>query len=267
MNYHLHTNYSGDTKFSAKEMALAAKNLEFTEICFTDHLILDKTLDKFGCGMDVKKLNKRKKEIQNLKIDGLKIKCGIEIDWLPNKLAQTKKLIANNDFDCILGAAHSVKRQQTVVYSDERRKAFWGMMNDDEIYKQHIDYYTAIQEMAKNKICDVIAHLDLIKRDAYLPKKSLKKVLIETVKVIADNDLSIEINTGGLRNPIKEIHPSLAILKMCKKHNIAVTIGTDAHWTNQLNEGYDAGMALIKKAKYKQLAVFDKRKRSLIDID
>ena len=196
----------------------------------------------------------------------MRIKCGIEIDWLPDRLTEIRNVIRDNNFDCILGAIHILKGQQTVIYSDEKIKRFWKTMSDKALYERYVDYYTAMQNMAKNKICDVIAHIDLIKRDAYLPKKSIKKILLETIKIVAENNICVEINTSGLRNPIKEIHPSLDILKMCRKHDLPVTIGTDAHKLNQLDYGYDAGIALIKKAGYKQLATFDKRKRCLIDI-
>lgn len=88
----------------------------------------------------------------------------------------------------------------------------------------------------------------------------------ETLDIISENKLCIEVNTAGMRKPIKEIHPSFEILKLCKKKGIPVTIGTDAHEVKQIEFYLDEGMKMIKNAGYAELAVFEKRKRKFVNI-
>ena len=87
----------------------------------------------------------------------MRIKCGIEIDWLPDRLTEIRNVIRDNNFDCILGAIHILKGQQTVIYSDEKIKRFWKTMSDKALYERYVDYYTAmhlklIKHVQRNKI-------------------------------------------------------------------------------------------------------------------
>lgn len=274
INYHIHTTFSGDnalhnrTGETPEKYAEAAMKLGFSEICFTDHLVIGYPLNMpvYEHGMDPKKLKEyfRKIALAAKKYPQIKIKTGIELDWLPEKLDEIKKLLSQYPFDCVLGSVHSINGVK--VEQMENSKAFWEKLSEEEIYEKHAEYYRAVQEMAKSRICDIVAHLDLVKRDGYIPKKSLMPLVEEMLDVILKNNLCIEINTLGMRKAVKEIHPTFEILKLCRKKGIHVTIGTDAHKVERLDFYFEDGMKMIKDAGYAELAVFEKRKRSMIKI-
>ncbi len=104
-------------------------------------------------------------------------------------------------------------------------------------------------------------------------------IIKETIKVIAENGLCIEVNTvgisetkkfatvtGGMRKQITEMYPSLDILKLCRKAGIPVTIGTDAHKAERLDLYLEDGLNLIKEAGYTEIATFEKRKKIMVKI-
>ena len=148
----------------------------------------------------------------------------------------------------------------------ENNDAFWKKLSYNEIYERYVEYYNAVKQMAESGICDVVAHLDLIKRDGYLPKRSVLPLVEETLDAVSENNLCVEVNTTGMRKPAKEIHPSFEILKLCKKKGIPVTIGTDAHEVGQIDLYLAEGMEIIKDVGYAELAVFEKRKRRFVRI-
>lgn len=274
INYHLHTAFSGDMirlnrlDETPEKCIKAAAEKKFGEICITDHLIIGypQTTRAYSNGMDLKRLPEYFREISlaRKKYPQVKVKTGIEIDWLPEKLAEIKAVLKKYPFDCVLGAVHSVNG--VMIKQEEERENFWGNLSSDEIYAHYAAYYRALQEMAGAGICDVVAHLDFVKTDGYLPKRSVLPLIEKTLDAIRGNNLCIEVNTVGLRAPINEMYPALEILKMCRKKRIPVTIGTDAHKSGRLDECLEDGMKMIKDAGYTELAVFEKRERSFVRI-
>lgn len=275
VNYHIHTSYSGDLirenalGETPEKYVLAALASGFGEICFTDHLVAGypRTMSPYTHSMDAGRLHEYLGEIRALakKYPALAIRAGIELDWIPEKIEGMKKIIAQNNFDCVLGSVHILDGSQ-VEQCDLKRDKFWANMSDGDIYARHQAYYHAVQDMAKSKICDVVTHLDLVKRDAYLPSKDVMPIIAQTVDIIAENNLCVEVNTAGIRKPIKQMHPTLDILKLCRQKNIPVTIGTDAHRVGEIEFHLEDGMNLIRAAGYTQIAVFEKRKRNLVNI-
>lgn len=277
INYHIHTSYSGDmireNKLSEtpERYAEAAKEKGFDEICFTEHLVIGRSsaLPIFAHGMDAAKLGEYFSRILALrkKYPRPKILIGAEVDWFPDKREEIKKFLSHYPFDCILGSVHSLDGEsEGIEVFEEQRDEFWKKLSPKELYGRYAKYYLAVQEMAKSGICDIVTHLDLIKRDAHLPEKDTWPLVAETIDAIAKNNLCVEVNTGGMRKRIKEMHPTLQALKLCRQKGIPVTIGTDAHKVEQIDFHLESGMKLIRDAGYTEIAVFEGRKRMIVKI-
>ncbi len=274
INYHIHTSRSGDVGQAngkgetPRKYIEAAKKAGISEICLTDHLVVGypNTLPLYSHSMGVETLDPYCEEIDSLaeEYPELKLKKGVEVDWLPGKAGEIRKVLKKHPFDCVLGSVHFIKG--TYVEHGRNRDEFWGRFSSEGVHERYAAYYTAVQQMAESKICDVVAHLDLIKRDGYFPERSVLHFVKETLDVMSDNNLCIEVNTSGMRKPIREMHPSLEILKLCKKKGIPVTIGTDAHKADEIDSYLDEGIGMIKKAGYAELAVFEKRRIGFVEI-
>ncbi|MCK4555567.1 MAG: histidinol-phosphatase HisJ family protein [Candidatus Aenigmarchaeota archaeon] len=276
INYHIHTSYSGDMIREGRLSETPEKYVEaaiqkgFSEICFTDHVVVGRQKNDplYGHAMDIERIPEYVREIKALaeKYISIRIRIGIELDWLPEASDETKAFIKKFPFDCVLGSVHVFDGYKTENVVPEKIEVFWSGKSDEEIYARHVAYYRALQEMAKSGIFDVVAHLDAINRDGYVPKKSFWPLIEETVDVIAKAKLCVEVNTKGLKKPIKKMHPSPEILALCKKKGIPVTIGTDAHWVNEIDLHYEKGINLIRSAGYDRLAVFEGRKMRFVKI-
>ncbi len=276
INYHIHTSYSGDMILEGRlsetpeKYVLAAMQKGFDEICFTDHVVIGRQKNEYpyDYAMDVERIPEYVREIKALakKYPNIKIRIGIELDWLPEHINEAKAFIKKFPFDCVLGSVHVFDGYKTENVVPEKIESFWSGKSEDEIYARHVAYYRALQELAKSGIFDVIAHLDAINRDGYVPKKSFWPIIEETIDVIAKAKLCVEINTKGLRKPIKKMHPSPEILALCRKKGVPVTIGTDAHWVKEIDLHYEDGINLIRSVGYDRLAVFEGRKMGFVKI-
>jgi len=120
--------------------------------------------------------------------------------------------------------------------------------------------------MAKSKLFDSVAHLDVIKTFNSNNKffneneKWYKDEINKTLKEIKKSKMAIEINTSGYTYPCKGLFPSLWIIKQAKKLNIPITIGTDCHFAHQIDFKLDDTIKLAKNIGYKNIVMFKKRK-------
>ncbi len=276
INYHIHTSYSGDmiregrTSETPEKYVKAAIEKGFDEICFTDHVVVGYPLAErpYSHGMPLETIDIYTRAVRTLakKYPEIKIRLGIELDWYAEKAKEIRAFLEKHSFDCVLGSVHVLDGHPIEHSNEEKRKAFWESRSMEEIYARHADYYRVLQGLVRSKICDIVSHVDIVKRDGYMPEKSLWHLIEETIELIAQAGLCVEVNTRGIKKPIGEMHPSPEILALCKKKGIPVTIGTDAHWVKEIDLYYEEGINLIRSVGYDRIAVFEGRKMRFVKI-
>ena len=187
--------------------------------------------------------------------DHIEILLGYEVDYLPNHMDER---VLSADVDYLIGSVHFINK--------------WGFDNPEFIggYKgRDIDsiwqeYFDAIEAMAKMGSFDIVGHLDLIKVFKFLPKKDVRLIAKDALHAIKQSNMVIELNTAGLRKPIKEIYPSQSLLEVAYELDIPITFGSDAHAVEQVGYCYDHATKLAKDIGYTQAVTFRQRDRQLI---
>ena len=251
-DYHNHPQaHRTDLPYSPKVLdpwALKAKELGLKDVAFTDH-------DRYKAGFSFKEvwdLQERHPE--------LKFRAGIELDNDPETSEDGHKWVRENydDLDFVLGSVHFVFDFpfDHPHYIDEYKK-----YDVNDLYKE---YYKNIREIASNGLIDSMAHLDLIKIFKFFPSIDMTEIYDETLSLIKEKDLSIEISTAGLRKPIGEIYPSKEIIQMAKDKGISFTIAGDAHASHDLSHNYDKLADLLCEMGIKEIAVYEKHQKKLI---
>jgi len=265
INYHIHTKRCGHAFGDIEEYIREAKRLGLREIGFSDHVPvyffpkeeIDPTI-----AMPADELPAYVEEVLNQqKINpDITIRLGLEADFAPGYEDELKRIIGSYPFDYVLGSIHFLDG--------------WGYDNPEFIDRYHeLDinelyqrYFKTLRAAAASGLFDVLAHPDLIKKFGFLYQGELTEIYEETAKVIKASDLCIEVNTSGLRVPVKEIYPSKEFLEICYRYEIPITIGTDAHCPDQVGMGLEEAFKLVKEVGYRQVAVFTGRERSYINI-
>ncbi len=189
-------------------------------------------------------------------IKDIEILLGYEVDFLEN-LVDERVINANVDF--LIGSVHFLKK--------------WGFDNPEFIgeYKnKDIDtiweeYFEAIRQMAKSGLFDIVGHIDLIKVFKYLPKKDIRIIAKDSIKAIKKADMVVEINSAGLRKPVKEIYPGNEIMELVSEYDISVTFSSDAHRVEEINYKKDEAVALAKKFGYTKCAIFREREKIMVN--
>lgn len=201
----------------------------------------------------------------------IQIRIAFEVDYFKSQenflnLQIEKRL---DELDYILGSVHILHGKSKLFAFDDMR--FLSMYKEYEsIDNIYLDYYNKLQNMitSENFTFDILCHFDLPKK--YNKRANDKELVmneaIKTLELVKRKDLTIEINTGGLRKDIKEQYPSFEIIEQIFELDIPILLGSDAHHPNDLGYKFNEILKLLKKIGYTELAHFKKRKRSFIEI-
>jgi histidinol-phosphatase (PHP family) len=200
------------------------------------------------------------RELQEKFKKDISIKLGIEVEYTPEIEKPTGEVLKNYDFDYIYGSTHFIGKW---VFDHPAQKDEWKKRDVYEVYEE---YFSTLRKMMASGLFDVVAHIDLVKKFGYRPDRSLAEIYNEVARSIVRYDLCIEINTSGLRKPVKEIYPAEELLKICFDANVPIVLGSDAHRPDEVAMDFDRALALVKKIGYKKIATFSNRKRALVNL-
>ena len=258
-DYHTHTNLCKHATGDTEEYVLRALELGLDEIGCSDHAPLSDGFDeRHRMSVDqyyslyapsVSALTEKYK-------NRIRIKRGIECDYLDRAIEWTRKFVAGNDFDFVIGSVHFVgtNREETDLFGPTQEPSKF-----EALYEA---YYKAIAESAKSGMFDIIAHCDLIKKIGPFSSKRVDELIREAMIQIKHADLCIEINTSGLRKPEKEIYPAERVLLNARDLRIPLVLGSDAHKPEDVGRDFDRAIALVETYGRGKVALFDKRQRS-----
>lgn len=202
----------------------------------------------------------------------INVRVGFEVDYFKNQaLALNKHLNkTKNRLDYILGSIHILNFRDgrgAWGFDDSRFRRDFEYYGSQQVY---INYYKKLQKMIKSEDFDfdIVGHLDLPKKfnDNPTNKEEVFDEVLKTLELIKARDLTVEINTGGLRKPCKEQYPSEKIIKEMYSLDIPILLGSDAHKPKDIGYKFLKILKILKKIGYNQLAHFDKRKRNFIEI-
>ena len=107
-DYHIHTQFSGDSDTPVRSMLDQAVSLGLKEVCITDHIDYDYPNDPnlflFNLDEYFSTLLALQKEYQST----LSIKIGMEYGLMPHLGEKLKQLASSYPFDFIIGSSHVV---------------------------------------------------------------------------------------------------------------------------------------------------------------
>jgi histidinol-phosphatase (PHP family) len=295
-NLHTHSIYS-DGKSQPREIVEEAVRQGFTTLGFSEHspLPFDNNFSVKSADMPryVAEIGQLKEEYK----DRIDIYCALEADYLTGisePFAVTKE---KYHLDYLIGGVHLVvnpafRRAQrpevpelsvpepvegvegptpTIntdeiwfidgpkweVYDEGLQKLFGG-----DIRRAVRRFYEQSNEMIENEPFNIIAHFDKIKmhnRDRYFHEDEAwyRKLALETLDLIREKGLVMEINTRGIyKKRYNGFYPSPWLMEEACKMGIPVIISADAHHFSEISLEFAAAEEALKKAGYRSVVNF-----------
>ncbi len=251
----MHTPLCGHAVGEPEEYAKQALRVGLEEIGFSDHAPLVTGPDpRYTMNYQELPLYHEKIEKLRKRIRALRIKIGIEADFVPGFEAKTKAILSSYPYDFVIGSIHFI---DAWAFDDPDQQVKWKDKDIDAVYA---DYYKLLRLSAKSGLYDIMGHVDLVKKFGHRPGADMTGEIRRTAEVFKECRVTVEVNTSGLRKPVKEIYPSLSALKLYCEAGVPITFSSDAHDPKDVGRDYSQALTLAKDAGYTEYRVFKKRK-------
>lgn len=269
-NFHTHSQFS-DGSNPPEDYVIEAINQKFKGLGFSEHspLPFDNTFAlKHENVSDYISVVRSLKEKYKEK---LSIWCSMEADYVPGMSESLEQLKLQNNLDYIIGSVHLVRK---------------NLLDDDlwfidgpflEIYDQGIEaiyegdakkavtaYWHQVNNMIEGENFDVIGHLDKIKmhnKGRWFDENSdwYTNLVNETISLIAERDILVEVNTRGIyKGRSESLFPGNKILKQLKDRNIRIVLSSDAHKPNELSLYFNEALNTLQQIGFSSIWIYDK---------
>ncbi|GAB6181879.1 histidinol-phosphatase [Desulfotomaculum defluvii] len=265
LDYHIHTFRCGHAVGTVAEYVAEARRKGFLEFGFSEHLPLywipaEQREPDFA--LSDEELPIYIAEVQQVRKDNpdLSIKLGIEADFIPGYEQELKQILRLLPLDYVLGSVHFL---DSWAFDDPGKIEEYNKYDIHDLYQLYFQY---VQLAASSGLFDIISHPDLIKKFGFRPNNSIENLYRQTIEVIKENNLCVDVNAAGWRYPCAELYPSPDFLKLCFEYDIPITLGSDAHKPEQVGEGLDRAIMILKEIGYRQVATFTGRQRFMMEL-
>lgn len=265
-DYHVHSSFSGDCRYSMEDMVKGALQKNIKTLCFTDHIDYDYGNDEIDFVFDKDDYFKELKRMKSNYWGQIEVLSGIELGMQPHLVDNIQKKISLDNFDFIIMSIHTVMGKE--MHEGE-------LFANRNLLDAYFLYYNELYEVLdKFNDFDIVGHINLI--DRYVKHMNNKTIKLEEYKdyiekvlrKIIDKNKGIEINTSGIRYGINSYLPSVEILKLYKElGGEIITIGSDSHTPEHIGFDYHEAVELLRELNFKYLTIFKNRKKQFIRIE
>ena len=268
---HVHSCFSSDSTEKPENIINTCINKGFKYVYFTDHHDTDFPINPQNPDMDFQldfdayfsKLSDLKEQYK----DKIEIRIGVEQGICPEVADKVSTLSDSYPFDFIIGSSHLTNL--SIENGDPYYPSFYEGRTNVEAYREY--FKTEAENVTLTDGFDIYGHIDYPIR--YCPDKTFKfnftdySDIIEIFfKRLIEKGKGIEINTAGI-SKIGYAHPHIDILKMYKElGGEIITVGSDAHSTENIGFGFDIAYKLLKELDFKYYSVYKDRKAEFIPL-
>ncbi|MFE4714698.1 histidinol-phosphatase HisJ [Paenibacillus sp. NPDC056722] len=194
------------------------------------------------------------------------LRVGLEADYIEGYEEQIRELLSPYPWDYLIGSVHFLGEWDI---TDFRQVHGWEGKDPLDVYRK---YYDAVRKSALSGLYDIIGHMDVIKRFGYGPQSpegraEVKELERSALQAIAESGIAMELNASGLTKPCAEMFPAEHVLQEALALGIPLTLGSDAHDPAKLGEGLQEARRLLWETGFRELAVFEGRKRTSVPFE
>ena len=271
-DYHVHPNYSIDAEGSIEEFCEIALKRGLQEIAFTTHLDTDNAGDDCFVNVKGKRVDTRssiwledyeasiRSADDEYKEKGLRVRLGVEVDFIQDIHGSLPERFHSTDFDIILGSVHLI--DHIAISAEGRAENAFKKYSMDELGEK---YYTHIMEAVESDLFDILAHIDLYRRYGQnFYGDGIREIWKPHISDLADMmkryNVGFEVNTSPLRKGQTQPMPEVDIIKALKDRGVnIVTTGSDAHRPQDIGTGIERATQLLRESGFSNISQFEKR--------
>ncbi|WP_209020111.1 histidinol-phosphatase [Jeotgalibacillus proteolyticus] len=265
-DFHTHHYRCGHARGTIRDYIESAINQGFHMIGISDHspyFASDEEHSHPHIAMSKKEFPLYISEVLQLKKEykgKIDVLLGVESDFFPEHIELYCRQYEKYPFDYIIGSVHHVEGLN--IFNKDR----WEGLSAKQKQQTKETYYHLIESSARSGTFQILGHIDAMK--GFYPDFSTIQTdaLVQTLKVIAQYDLAIEINTSGKTKDCGGWYPADDILEMAIFYGVRVTFGSDAHDAERVGDDFELVRERLKQIGFKEWVYFKEQKMFTIDI-
>lgn len=275
VDIHTHCNLSSDSAASPDEMVKTAFEMGVSHFALTDHIELDEFHDgEWDYWAAIDKMQPTFEKL-HAEYDGkMNIYFGVEIGQPMYNLHVAEKILAEHDYDFIIGSVH-----RTCHYEH------MGKIPDNEFDRKRvmIEYWEDMLNLVEwGKFC-TLAHITFLLRftsvdtptgvvvekteRAQAAYDTHKKIIDKILETIVKKDIALEVNTSGYRRGLGGPMANAPFIKRYRElGGRLITVGSDAHQASDIAKDTDKCYALLRELGFGEICVYKKKEPIFIKI-
>ena len=254
VDYHMHLRAPDESLDHSVEgverFVEVAAEREIDEIGFAEHVYyFEQTRPLWTTASHVKHchhdIEPYVEAVTEAKRQGMPVKLGIEVDYVPRREEETAELLAPYPWDYLLGSIHflgdaGIDGEPTLI-EEVGVEAAWQR------------YYEALGHAAESKLFDSLAHPDLVRMHG--PE------IPWDWDAVADSleGACLEVSSAGLHKPHEKLYPNAELLAAAHERGRPITLASDAHIPQNVGRDLDKAIDHARAAGYDSVTVFDQR--------
>ncbi len=255
LDAHVHTDLSPDSDVSIDVLAglAAARGLE--ELAITDHVDFERRAPAFEYTTFEQRERTVREAADRWAPHGVAILFGVELTYDRSWEADIRDHLGRHRYDFTIGSVHD---RADSPYSRGRVAAWVGGRSLAEIVAPSFDEVVAA---ARSGLFDAIGHIDVVKRylwphvtpDQFADAPELYEPILHA---LIESGTALELNTSGLRHPVREAYPSAAVVARFRDlGGRGLTVGSDTHQARHFGVGLKDGYLYAASAGFESLTV------------
>ncbi len=265
-DYHTHTRYSFDSTEEPETLCKKALENGLTAIAITDHYECDH--DEFECDMTFD-VSARKEEIYRLKEQykgRLDILHGIELGQPHSRPDVAKKVLAEGNFEFVIGSLHNIRKLPDFYYFD------YTKVKGDILRTLIKRALSELTEIAAFEGIDTLAHITYIHRyvraaGGDIDFKEYCDDVGKLYRILIKNEVSLEINTSTLWKGYGFTMPNEELLRLYREcGGRLVTVGSDAHIGENAGGSVEYAYSMLKRLSFDSVTAIVNGEKTLVKI-
>ncbi len=185
----------------------------------------------------------------------IEVLLGVESDFFPEHAEVYRRQYAKYPFDYIIGSVHRLDGRS--IFNKKR----WNHLQPAQQKELKDRYLQLIAQSARSGMFDILGHIDAMKANYPAFSDIQTETVDQTLQIIGEEGLAIEINTSGKTKLVGGWYPADDILERALFYGVKVTFGSDAHTPARVGDELELVRQRLKEIGFTEWAYFKQRKR------